>query len=125
MGQFGYRDVFLGQQPHRLPRALVHARALAHAAMEPGREKGVKRLESSSRIGVCQSVTQGRNPGRNAYVNGFNLGRFWSRGPQRTLYVPGPLIRQGRNVLAILELQGSATRDVRFVSGPDLGPDEK
>lgn len=61
----------------------------------------------------------------NAYVNGFNLGRYWSRGPQRTLYVPGPLIRQGRNVLAILELQGSASRDVRFVSGPDLGPDEK
>ncbi|WP_332759307.1 glycoside hydrolase family 35 protein [Pseudarthrobacter sp.] len=61
----------------------------------------------------------------NAYVNGFNLGRYWSRGPQRTLYVPGPLIRKGRNVLAILELQGSATCDVRFVSGPDLGPDEK
>lgn len=61
----------------------------------------------------------------NAYVNGFNLGRYWSRGPQRTLYVPGPLIRKGSNVLAVLELQGSTTRDVRFVSGPDLGPDEK
>ena len=61
----------------------------------------------------------------NAYLNGFNLGRYWSRGPQRTLYVPGPLIRQGSNDLAILELQGSTTRDVRFVSGPDLGPDEK
>ena len=61
----------------------------------------------------------------NAYVNGFNLGRFWSRGPQRTLYVPGPLLRAGENVLAILELHGSATRDVRLVSGPDLGPDEK
>ena len=59
----------------------------------------------------------------NAYVNGFNLGRYWSRGPQRTLYVPGPLIRKGRNVLAILELQGSATCDVRFASGPDLRPD--
>jgi beta-galactosidase len=61
----------------------------------------------------------------NAYLNGFNLGRYWSRGPQRTLYVPGPLFRQGSNVLAVLELQGSTTRDVRFVSGPDLGPDEK
>jgi beta-galactosidase len=61
----------------------------------------------------------------NAYVNGFNVGRYWSRGPQRTLFVPGPLIRQGSNTLAILELQGSTTKDVRFVAGPDLGPDEK
>jgi beta-galactosidase len=61
----------------------------------------------------------------NAFVNGFNLGRYWSRGPQRTLYVPGPLIRAGANELAILELQGSATREVRFVAAPDLGPDEK
>jgi beta-galactosidase len=61
----------------------------------------------------------------NAFINGFNLGRYWSRGPQRTLYVPGPLIREGANELAILELQGSSTRNVRFVAAPDLGPDEK
>jgi beta-galactosidase len=61
----------------------------------------------------------------NAFVNGFNLGRYWSRGPQRTLYVPGPLIREGANELAILELHGSATREVSFVVEPDLGPDEK
>ncbi|NUT70910.1 beta-galactosidase family protein [Pseudarthrobacter sp. C4D7] len=61
----------------------------------------------------------------NAFINGFNLGRYWSRGPQRTLYVPGPLIREGTNELAILELQSSSSRDLRFVHGPDLGPDEK
>ncbi|SDW72033.1 beta-galactosidase [Arthrobacter sp. cf158] len=61
----------------------------------------------------------------NAFINGFNLGRYWSRGPQRTLYVPGPLIREGANELAILELHGSATREVTFAVGPDLGPDEK
>ncbi|MGF6834285.1 beta-galactosidase [Paenarthrobacter sp. TE4293] len=59
------------------------------------------------------------------FVNGFNLGRYWSRGPQRTLYIPGPLVREGANELAILELHGSATREVRFAVGPDLGPDEK
>lgn len=59
------------------------------------------------------------------FMNGFNLGRHWSRGPQRTLYVPGPLIREGTNELAILELHGSATREVSFAVGPDLGPDEK
>jgi beta-galactosidase len=61
----------------------------------------------------------------NAFINGFNLGRFWSRGPQRTLYVPAPLIRAGHNELAILELHGSTNRKVQFVSSPDLGPDEK
>ncbi len=61
----------------------------------------------------------------NAFINGFNLGRYWSRGPQRTLYIPAPLIRAGRNELAVLELHGSVTREVRFVAGPDLGPDEK
>ena len=59
------------------------------------------------------------------FVNGFNLGRYWSRGPQKTLYVPGPLLRPGINELAILELHGSTTRAVQFVPGPDLGPDEK
>jgi beta-galactosidase len=61
----------------------------------------------------------------NAFVNGFNLGRYWSRGPQKTLYVPGPLLRQGTNELAILELHGSVTGTVQFVPAPDLGPDEK
>lgn len=60
-----------------------------------------------------------------AFINGFNVGRYWSRGPQRTLYVPGPLIRAGRNELAVLELHGSTTTEVRFVPAPDLGPDEK
>jgi beta-galactosidase len=31
------------------------------------------------------------------FVNGFNLGRYWNAGPQRTLYVPGPLLKEGSN----------------------------
>ncbi|NEE58665.1 beta-galactosidase, partial [Streptomyces sp. SID8455] len=27
------------------------------------------------------------------WVNGFCLGRYWSAGPQETLYVPGPVLR--------------------------------
>ena len=38
------------------------------------------------------------------WINGFNLGRYWEIGPQRTLYVPAPLIRKGRNEIIILEL---------------------
>jgi beta-galactosidase len=59
-----------------------------------------------------------------AWVNGFCLGRYWSRGPQRTLYVPGPVTRKDGNELIILELGATAGGAVEFVSGPDLGHTE-
>ena len=31
------------------------------------------------------------------FVNGFNLGRYWSVGPQQTLYIPAPLLMTGVN----------------------------
>src|SRR6202000_2354408 len=60
-----------------------------------------------------------------AWVNGFCLGRYWSRGPQRTLYVPGPVTRKGENELIILELGATAGGAVEFVPGPDLGHTER
>ncbi|WP_327404813.1 beta-galactosidase [Streptomyces sp. NBC_01288] len=39
------------------------------------------------------------------WVNGFNLGRYWSAGPQRELYVPGAVLREGVNDVWVLELQ--------------------
>jgi beta-galactosidase len=59
-----------------------------------------------------------------AFVNGFNLGRYWSRGPQRTLYVPRPATRAGANELVIFELHGTTTGVAQFVPRLDLGPDE-
>ncbi|MEU2714102.1 beta-galactosidase family protein [Streptomyces sp. NPDC007205] len=47
-------------------------------------------------------------PGRTrgfVWINGFNLGRYWSVGPQRSLYVPGPVLREGENEVWVLELQ--------------------
>ncbi|MEV4261172.1 glycoside hydrolase family 35 protein [Kribbella sp. NPDC049584] len=57
-----------------------------------------------------------------AWVNGFNLGRYWRRGPQQTLYVPGPLLRPGRNELVVLELDVMLDPVAHFVAGPSLGP---
>ena len=31
------------------------------------------------------------------FVNGFNVGRYHQVGPQKSLYVPGPLLKQGTN----------------------------
>ncbi|MET3769049.1 beta-galactosidase [Marisediminicola sp. UYEF4] len=58
------------------------------------------------------------------WINGFNLGRYWSRGPQHTLVVPGPLVRDGRNEVMVLELTAIAKPSMRFVRGLDLGHTE-
>lgn len=61
-----------------------------------------------------------------AWLNGFNLGRYWERGPQKTLYVPAPLLKRGQNELVLLELHDAAPRAahlfVEFQDQPDLGP---
>ena len=59
-----------------------------------------------------------------AWINGFNLGRYWRRGPQQTLYVPAPVTRAGRNHLVVLELEAMADPRARFVDGLRLGHTE-
>lgn len=55
-----------------------------------------------------------------AWVNGFHLGRYWEVGPTRTLYIPEPVLRGGRNELVVLEEE--TVGDVpEFRSAPDLG----
>jgi beta-galactosidase len=56
-----------------------------------------------------------------AWLNGYPLGRYWSRGPQHTLYAPGPVVRAGANELILLELQGFASGEARSSTAPDLG----
>lgn len=57
-----------------------------------------------------------------AVLNGFNLGRFWNVGPQKTLYVPRSVLRQGANELIIFESDCAATDPtVEFTATPDLG----
>ncbi|QAY59098.1 beta-galactosidase [Microbacterium protaetiae] len=56
-----------------------------------------------------------------AWVNGFFLGRYWRRGPQRTLYVPVPATRAGQNHIVIVELETMTDATARFVARPDLG----
>jgi len=55
------------------------------------------------------------------WVNGFNLGRYWERGPQRALYVPAPLLAKGENELIVLELHRTERATVEFRDRPDLG----
>ncbi len=42
------------------------------------------------------------------YVNGHAIGRFWSIGPQQTLYVPGCWLKKGKNEVIVLDVAGPA-----------------
>lgn len=55
------------------------------------------------------------------FLNGFNLGRYWERGPQQTLYIPAPLLKQGDNELILFELHGYQQLQVQLVDTADLG----
>ncbi|XP_029629342.1 beta-galactosidase-1-like protein 2 [Salmo trutta] len=54
------------------------------------------------------------------FINGQNLGRHWSIGPQKTLYLPGPWLKSGNNQIIVFEEQKADDKLV-FVENPDHG----
>ncbi|XP_058489724.1 beta-galactosidase-1-like protein 2 [Solea solea] len=54
------------------------------------------------------------------FINGKNLGRYWSIGPQQTLYVPGPWLHKGDNQVTVFEEQETDGK-IQFTSTPDYG----
>lgn len=55
------------------------------------------------------------------FINGFNLGRFWEVGPQKHLYLPGPLLKIGDNEIIIFETEGKTKEFIEFKDTPNLG----
>ena len=56
------------------------------------------------------------------FINGFNLGRYWEAGPQKTLYVPRSLIKKGENEVIIFESDGLKGKpEIEFTDKPELG----
>jgi len=55
------------------------------------------------------------------FVNGFNLGRFWEVGPQKHLYLPAPLLKEGKNEIIIFETEGKIKDSIEFKNMPNLG----
>ena len=57
-----------------------------------------------------------------AVLNGFNLGRYWKIGPQKTLFVPGSILKEGENTLIVFETDGAISDPtVEFVDKPEIG----
>ena len=62
------------------------------------------------------------------WINGFNLGRFHTgvAGPQRSLFVPGSVLKEGRNEIIVLHqnlflVRGSPHPLVQFFAQSDYG----
>ncbi|WP_318615677.1 beta-galactosidase family protein [Sporosarcina sp. YIM B06819] len=54
-------------------------------------------------------------------VNGFNIGRYWEKGPQETLYLPGPLLKKGDNEIVIFELHAAKQLEISLIDTHKLG----
>ncbi len=55
------------------------------------------------------------------FVNGHNLGRYWSVGPQQTLYLPGVWLNRGENEIVIFEQQNySLQTEISGITTPIL-----
>jgi len=55
------------------------------------------------------------------FINGFNLGRYFNVGPQQTLYLPRPFLKQGENTMIVFE-QLQPSNEIPFRATPELGP---
>ncbi|WP_051970206.1 glycoside hydrolase family 35 protein [Kitasatospora azatica] len=86
------------------------------AADQPVFRRAVLELDQPADTFV---LTEGHGKGL-CWVNGFLLGRYWDIGPQQTLYLPGPLLREGSNELVLLELHGPAGDGLDLVAEPVL-----
>ena len=63
--------------------------------------------------------TDGLNKGV-VFVNGHNLGRYWRTLPTRTLYLPAPCLRRGRNEIVVFETDGVDEPCIELVDAPEL-----
>ena len=53
-------------------------------------------------------------------INGFNIGRYWSIGPQEALYVPGELLKE-KNIVTVFEIHTpKSDRTLLFDDKPSL-----
>ena len=54
------------------------------------------------------------------YINGFNLGRFWKVGPQKSLYIPGTLLKD-ENEIIVFNIGGYSKPTVSITDKHNLG----
>ena len=54
------------------------------------------------------------------WINGHPLGRIWNLGPQKTLYLPAPWLKQGANDVIVFDLEGAPGNTIEGKPAPVL-----
>ena len=125
----GIHGVRFGGQHHfgwqMYPMTMDDLSGLAYKAQANERVEGPVFLRGSLTIEGAPKDTFLRLDGFTkgfVTVNGINIGRYFNpAGPQKTLYVPAPFLREGENEIVVFESDATAGTTVEFFAEPDLG----
>ncbi len=86
------------------------------ATAEPILRKGTFQLTATG-----DTYLDMRNWGKGCvWINGHNIGRYWSIGPQQTLYVPAEWLQKGNNEIIVLELIKPEQNQLQSIEKPVL-----
>jgi beta-galactosidase len=96
-----------GWENYRLPLTELSALEFSpQAKAGPAFHRGTFDLES---VGDTFLDLRGWGKGH-AWMNGHHLGRYWRIGPQQSLFVPAPWLKQGRNEVIVLDVEEGRER---------------
>jgi len=116
--RFGRHNALYDWEMYSLPLDVPPASGTSTTDDAPVFYKGVLEVDVA-----CDTFLDMKNFRKGVvFINGFNLGRYWEIGPTRTLYVPAPLIKPGKNELVVFETDGLiGPAEVEFIDAPVLG----
>ena len=99
--------------------AALHCRAPAKARVstDSAMRVSARSVQTSDTFLDMHNVSKGI-----AFLNAQPLGRFWSVGPQFTLYTPGPWLRAGANSIILFDLKGTGAEALTTIDHADYGP---
>lgn len=128
MGRINYGPHMLDERKGITERVLLNGRELGGWQMFPLPLDNLSKLQFSpkpkrgprfyrdsfqlSSVGDTFIDMRGWGKGH-LWVNGHHLGRFWTIGPQQTLFCPAPWLKTGQNEITVLELETSGATSVQ------------
>jgi len=111
-------NALYGWEMYNLPLDKPPATGTSATSDAPSFYKGAFEVDAA-----CDTFLEVKNFRKGvAFINGFNLGRYWEAGPASTLYIPAPLLKPGKNELVLFETDGLlGPAEVELVDAPVLG----
>jgi beta-galactosidase len=97
-------DVLSGWKMYRLPLADEWITGLRKTTAAPDRPGGIFKSRFNLVDVADTFLDMSKWKKGFVWVNGHNLGRFWSIGPQQRLYCPAPWLKKGENTIIVLDL---------------------